>query len=75
MGLPSYKKLLEQSEDGKCGALILAGQPIVLPFISARTAALSVAKAIRLESGYKPCKAVEGRMDDMRSIRATQPEQ
>jgi hypothetical protein len=70
LGLPSYKKLLEQSEDGKCGALILAGQPIVLPFISALTAALSVAQAIRLESGYKPCKALVGRMDDMRSIRA-----
>lgn len=74
LGLPSYKKLLEQSEDGKCGALILAGQPIVLPFISALTAALAVAQAIRLESGYEPCKAIVGRMDDMRSLRAIRPE-
>lgn len=74
LGLPSYKKLLEKSEDGRCGALILAGQPIVLPFISALTAALSVAQAIRLESGSKPCKAIVGSIDDMRSLRAMKSE-
>jgi hypothetical protein len=74
LALPSYRKLLEQAEDGKCGALILAEQPIVLPFISALTAALAVAQAIRLESGFEPYKAIVGRIDDMRSLRATQPE-
>jgi hypothetical protein len=74
LGLPSYKKLLMQSEDGKCGALILAGQPIVLPFISALTAALAIAQVIRLESGYESYKAIVGRMDDLRNLRATQPD-
>ncbi len=70
LGLPSYKKLLAQSGDGGCGALTLAGQPIVLPFISALTAVLAITQVIRLESGSEPFKAIVGSMDDLRNIRA-----
>jgi len=68
--LPAYKRLLSQSTDGNCGVLTLAGQPIVLPFISALTAALAISQAIRIENGLPPNRTIVGRVNDMRNLRA-----
>lgn len=72
LSLPAYKNLLGQAAGGNCGALTLAGQPIVLPFISGLTAALAITQAIRLECGVGSYKTIVGRIDDSRNLRAVQ---
>lgn len=68
--LPAYQAHRAASVDGGCGTLMLAAQPIVVPFISSVAAVLTVTQAIRIASGQAAYKSIVCDLEDVRNIRA-----
>jgi hypothetical protein len=69
--LPAYQAHRAASKDGGCGTLILAQQPIVVPFVSMVAASVAVTQAIRIASMQAPARTVVGTLDDLRNLRVT----
>lgn len=70
MNLPAYRQISQNSQDGRCGAAMLAEQSVAVPFVSAIAGALAITQAIRIASGKPHYAALTGDIGDLRSIRA-----
>lgn len=70
MQLPAYKKLAEGRGDGGCGAAMLAGSSVAVPFVSAFVGALAITQAIRISSGEAPHVCVTGDTGALRNVRS-----
>ncbi len=71
MELPAYKELARSQNDGGCGAALLAGHSVAVPFVSAFVGAIVMTQAIRIASGESPHLALTGSLGDLRTVRAT----
>ena len=71
MELPAYKELARSQNDGGCGAALLAGRSVAVPFVSAFVGAIVMTQAIRIASGESPHLVLTGILGDLRSLRAT----
>jgi hypothetical protein len=71
MQLPSYIELAQSMNDGGCGAAMLAGSSVAVPFVSAVAGAIAITESIRVVSGYPHHVAITGNTDDLRSMRAS----
>lgn len=69
--LPAYQTLANAMNDGGCGAAVLAGQAVAVPFVSAFVGALALTQAIRVCSGNAHHLSVTGDTGDLSTIRAT----
>src|SRR5689334_14713464 len=49
--LPAYKEVIRLGNDGGCGAAMLTGKSVAVPYVSAFTGALGITQAIRIASG------------------------
>jgi hypothetical protein len=68
--LPAYQEIETASEHGRCGAATLAGQAVVVPFVSAVAGALVVAQAVRVASGEAFHSTLTADVGDLRTVRA-----
>lgn len=68
--LPAYAELADAQDDGGCGAAVLAGKAVAVPFVSAFVGALVVAQTARIASGEAPCATLTGECGSLRTIRA-----
>jgi hypothetical protein len=75
LALPAYKSLAEAGNDGGCGAALLAGKSVAVPFVSQVAAALAVAQSIRIASGQAHHLTIAGDTGDLRSVRASMGQQ
>jgi len=70
MQLSAYQDLARARGDGGCGAAMLAGSSVAVPFVSAVTAAFAVTQAIRIASAQAHHVGITGDVSDLRSVRA-----
>ncbi len=68
--LPAYQEITRQRNDGGCGAAMLAGKSVAVPFVSALTGALAITQAIRIASGEAPHRSMTASLGDLRTLRA-----
>lgn len=68
--LPAYLEVEGTLEHGSCGAATLAGQPVVVPFVSAVAGALVVAQAVRVASGEAFQATLTADVGDLGTVRA-----
>ena len=68
--LPAYQEITRQRNDAGCGAAMLAGKSVAVPFVSALTAALAVTQAVRIASGEAPHRSMTASFADLRTLRA-----
>jgi len=68
--LPAYEEITRQRNDGGCGAAMLAGKSVAVPFVSAFTGALAITQAIRIASGEAPHRSMTASLGDLRTLRA-----
>ena len=68
--LRADKELTETRGDGGCGAAMLAGSSVAVPFVSAFVSALSITQAIRIASGDAHHIGITGDMGNLRNVRA-----
>jgi hypothetical protein len=71
MNLPAYQEIARNSDDGRCGAAMLAEHSVAVPFVSAVAGALAITQAIRIASGKAHHSALTGDVGDLRTVRAT----
>lgn len=69
--LPAYKEITRERNDGGCGAAMLAGKSVAVPFVSAFAGALAISQAIRIASGQTPYRSMTASLGDLRSLRAS----
>jgi hypothetical protein len=72
--LPAYQAIESMPEHGTCGAATLAGQAVVVPFVSAVAGAFVVAQAVRIASGEALHTSLTADLGDLRTVRATRGE-
>jgi hypothetical protein len=70
MQLPAYQYLARVRGDGGCGAAMLAGSSVAVPFVSAVAGAFAVTQAIRIASARAHHIGIAGDVCDLRSVRA-----
>jgi hypothetical protein len=70
MQLCAYKQLTEARGDGGCGAAMLAGSSVAVPFVSAFVSAFSITQAIRIVSGHAHHIGITGDTGNLRNVRA-----
>jgi hypothetical protein len=70
MQLPAYQDLAHVRDDGGCGAAMLAGSSVAVPFVSAVAGAFAVTQAIRIASAQAHHVSIAGDVCDVRSVRA-----
>jgi hypothetical protein len=68
--LPAYQDLAHVRDDGGCGAAMLAGSSVAVPFVSAVAGAFAVTQAIRIASAQAHHVSIAGDVCDVRSVRA-----
>jgi hypothetical protein len=69
MKLPAYQEIARNSEDGRCGAAMLAEQSVAVPFVSAVSGALVITQAIRIASGKAHHSALTADVGDLGTAR------
>jgi hypothetical protein len=69
--LPSYAEVARSRGDGGCGAAMLAGISVAVPFVSSVVGALAAAQAIRLASHRSHYVSIAGEVGDLKTVRAT----
>lgn len=67
--LPAYQQIETMPGCGSCGAATLAGQPVVVPFVSALAGAVAIAQAVRLASGDGFGSSLTADVGDLRTLR------
>ena len=65
-----YQDLARVRGDGGCGAAMLAGSSVAVPFVSAVAGAFAVTQAIRIASAQAHHVGITGDVCDLRSVRA-----
>lgn len=70
MKLSAYQEIIRNSEDGRCGAAMLAEQSVAVPFVSAVAGALGITQAIRIASGKAHHTALTADVGDLGTVRA-----
>ncbi len=70
MELPAYQEIVRNNEEGRCGAAILAGSSVAVPFVSAFAGALAITQAVRVASGEAHHSTVTGDVSNC-IVRAT----
>jgi hypothetical protein len=70
MQLAAYQDLARVRGDGGCGAAMLAGSSVAVPFVSAVAGAFAVTQAIRIASAQAHHVGITGDVCDLRSVRA-----
>jgi len=69
MKLPAYQEIARESDDGRCGAAMLAEQSVAVPFVSGFAGALAITQAIRIASGRNHYSTLTADVGDLRTLR------
>jgi hypothetical protein len=71
LDLPASAELSRCLNDGGCGAAMLAGKAVAVPFVSAFAGGIAITQAIRIASREAPHNTITATTGDLRTLRST----